>query len=376
MNSCQRNKLQLQTVPSLDLLRMNNSSLANVSEPWVPDNLNTTSPYVSPLSGPGFVVFNIVLLVVVVLPVVVLNGMILLALLLETSTARVVRLALGSILVSCLIVALGLAMYHISGIILNLAPVDNPSRIPCTITVFLLGFGGAARLIFMATFAVTVYTVVKYRRATTLQILAVVLAVSVILWIVSFLGTSPLLSEDIVESRYVDSLSCGPRPINLSSYIFVGLYVIFFGIGSFSVTTLFLVMTVCFIKNNTISDKDVKKAMLKFGFFLLMGNGINLLGSTVPPFIAAFIVPPERASVKEEEDIAFAEMIYIAYIMFNISLVPTPILVPIYFKPIRKKLVHWLCCILKRKKTPLRRSSTATSSSRATEVVSTGVQLI
>ena len=362
-------------MPSLDLPRMNNSSLANVSEPLAPDNLSNTSSYVSPLSGPGFVVFNVVLLVVVVLPVVVLNGIILLALLLETSTARVVRLALGSILVSCLIVALGLAMYHISGVILNLAPVDDPSRIPCTITVFLLGFGGAVRLVFTATFAVTVYTVVKYRRATTLQVLAVVLAVSVILWIASFLGASPLLSEDIVESQYVDSLSCGPRPINLSSYIFVGLYVIFFGIGTFSITILFLVMTVCFIKSNTISDKDVKKAMLKFGFFLLLGNGINLLGSTVPPFIAAFIVPPERVSVKEE-DVAFAEVIYIAYIMLNISLVPTPILVPVYFKPIRKKLVYWLCCILKRKKMPIRRSSTATSSSRATEVVSTGVQLI
>ena len=350
------------------------SSLANDSGPSVPDNLSNISTYVSPLSGPGFVAFNIVLLVMVVLPVVVLNGIILVALVLETSTARVVRLALGSILVSCLIVALGLIMYHLSGIILNLAPADNPSNIPCTITVFLLGIGGAARLVFMATFAVTVYMVVKYRKATSLHVLAAIIAVSVILFIASFLGNSPLLSGDIVQSGYADSLSCGPRPINISSYIFVGLYGLFFGLGSFSVTIIFLVITVCFIKRHTISDKDVKKAMLKFGFFLLIGNGINFLGSTVPPAIAAFIVPPERVSIKEQ-DTAFAEVIYIAYMMFNISLIPTPILIPIYFKPIREKLHHWLCCILKRKKNRIRRSSTANSSSRATEVLSTGMQL-
>ena len=351
---------------------MNHSSFANASGPYVPDNLNISN-YVSPLSGAGFLIFNVVLLLVVVLPVVVLNGILLVALLQETSTAKVVRLVLGSILVSGLVVALGLAMYHISGIILNLTPVDNPPSIPCTITIFLLGFGGAARLVFMATFAVTVYMVVKYRKATTLKVLAVVLAVLVVLWIVSFLGSSPVFSGDIVQSTYADSLSCGPRPINVSSYVFVGLYELLFGLGSFSITIIFLATTVCFIKCNTVSDKDVKKAMLKFGFFLLIGNGINLVGLTVPPFIAAFIIPPERASV-EEQDTAFAEVIYIAYIMFNVSLVPTPILVPIYFKPIRKKLRRWLCCIVQRKEKPIRRrSSTANSSSRATEVVITGV---
>ena len=339
------------------------------------DNHSNISTYVSPLSGPGFVVFNMVLLVMVVLPVVILNGVILVALLLETSTAKVVRLALGSILVSCLIVALGLIMYHISGIILNLAPVDNPSNIPCKIIVFLLGFGGAARLVFMATFAAIVCMVVKYRKATTLQVLAGVIAVSVVLWMTLFLVNTPLLSGDIVQSSYTDSLSCGPKPINLSSYIFVGLYGLFFGLGSFSVTIIFLIITLCFIKRHTISDKEVKKAMLKFGFFLLIGNGINFLGSTVPPAIAAFIVPPERVSI-EGQYTAFTEGIYIAYIMFNISLIPTPILIPIYFKPIRKKLCHWLCFILKWKKSPIQRISTANSSSCATEVVGTGVQVV
>ena len=80
----------------------------------------------SPLSGPGFLVFNVVMLLAVVLPVIAANTVLLVALVLESSTVKMVRLVLGSILVSCLLAALWLAMYHIAGIILNRSPVDNP----------------------------------------------------------------------------------------------------------------------------------------------------------------------------------------------------------------------------------------------------------
>ena len=121
--------------------------------------------HVSPLRGPGFVAFNVVMLLAVVLPVITANTVILVALVLDSSTVKVVRLVLGSILVSCLIAALGLAMYHISGIILSLSQVNNPSNVPCTIMVFLIGFGAAARSVFTATFAIMVY-IVKSGRAT------------------------------------------------------------------------------------------------------------------------------------------------------------------------------------------------------------------
>ena len=80
---------------------------------------NTSLNYTSPLSGPGFVIFNVVMLLGVELPVIAVNVAILVALVLEASTVKAIRLVLASILVSCLLTALGLAMYHISGIILN-----------------------------------------------------------------------------------------------------------------------------------------------------------------------------------------------------------------------------------------------------------------
>ena len=306
------------------------------------DNSSNTSN-VSPLSGPGFVAFNLVMLLAVVLLVIAANTVILVALVLDSSTVKVVRLVLGSILVSCLIAAAGLGMYHISGIVLNLSPVNNPHKIPCTITIFLIGFGGTARLLFMATFAIIVY-IVKSGRDTKKHIFVAFLAAVVILWVLSFLGASPLLSQEIVHNKYADSLSCGPKPNGTYSYIFVGLYVVFFGVVPLSVTVIFLVIiTCCFIKYHSFTDIRTKRAMVKFGFFLLLGNGVNLLAQTAPPLIAAFITPIGTA-IMDTQVKASDELIYAVYTLLNSALIPTPILISIYFKPIRKQLWHWLCC--------------------------------
>ena len=98
------------------------------------DNLSNfstvTSPHDHPLNNPGFVVFNVVMLLGVVFPVFAVNTVFLMALVLEPFIVSIIRLVLGSILVSCLLSALGLAMYHIAGIILYLSPVNNPPTAP------------------------------------------------------------------------------------------------------------------------------------------------------------------------------------------------------------------------------------------------------
>ena len=310
-------------------------------------NVDNSSLYISPLRGPGFVVFNVVMLLAVVLPVIAANTVILVALVLESSTVKVVRLVLGSILVSCLLTALGLAMQHISGIILSLSPVNNPPRVPCTITIFVIGFGGAARRVFMATFVVIVY-IIKSGKDTKKHTFVAVLTAVVTLWVLAFLGTSPLFSQDIVYTKYVDSLSCGPQPINVYSYIYVGLYLLVFGLVPLSVTIVLLVITACFIKYHSFTDIQAKTAMVKFGFFLLLGNCINLLGQLVT--VIAIFINPTSSSDREMIPRDARGRIYTVYTLLNVSLIPTPILIPIYFKPIRKRLRHWLCCCMLKKR--------------------------
>ena len=327
------------------------------------DNLsnfsNSTSPY--PLNNPGFVVFNVAMSLGVVFPVIVLNAVILVALVLEPFIVNVIRLVLGSILVSCLLFALGLAMYHIAGIILYLSPLNNPPTAPCTTTVFLIGFGGGARLVFMATFAVIVYINVKYGARETPQFKKHFVVVSfiavVVLWIVAFLGNSPLLSQEIVSTFYAGYLSCGISPMATSTYVYIGLYLVCFGLVTLSVTVTILVVTVCYIKRLTVKYSNLEKITVKFGFFLLLGNGINLLGQIAPPLISASITP-QRARPWPDGPPSHAAVTYISYTLLNIALIPTPILILIFFNPIRKRLWQWLCyCVPKTQKAKYIRSN-------------------
>ena len=308
------------------------------------DNRNNTfietdnnSQYVSPLSGPGFLVFNVVMLLAVVLPVIAANTVLLVALVLESSTVKVVRLVLGSMLVSCLLAALGLAMYHISGIILNRSPVRNPPAVPCTITLFLIDFGGAARLEFVALFAVVVYIVKSGRDTKKNTFIAVLVAVAT-LWVFAFLGNSPLLSQDTFSTGY-GGPSCSLAGTGEHSYIIIGLFAFFFGLVPLCVTIIVLAITACFIKYHSFTDIQAKTAMVKFAFFLLFGNIVYWLGLFVPAIIAIY---PTIDSAEGR--------IYTAYTLLNSALIPTPILILIYFKPIRKKLWNWWSCWMLKKR--------------------------
>ena len=269
---------------------------------------------------------------------------------------KVVRLVLGSILVSCLLAALGLAMYHIAGIILNLSPVDNPPKVPCTITLFLISFGGAARLEFVALFAVVVYLVKSGRDSKNNTFVAVLIAVF-ILWVVAFLGASPLLSQDILHTWYRDALSCGHKATDKHySYIVIWMH-IFFGLVPLSVTIAFLAITACYIKYHSFTDIQAKTTMVKFGFFLLVSSGVITIAQLILCFIAIF------SRTKSSEALTYA-----VYTSFNSAIIPTPILIPIYFKPIRKQLCIWLsCCMLKKRmaKHMSKRSSTVEGSGSA-----------
>ena len=319
------------------------------------DNLsNFTSPY--PLNNPGFVVFNVVMLLGVVFPVIAVNTVILVTLIVESFIVNIIRLVLGSILVSCLLFALRLSMYHIAGIILYLSPVNNPPTAPCTITVFLIGFGGGARLVFMATFAVLVYINVKYGETPKKKFVVASFITVVVLWILAFLGNSPLLSQEIVSTQYAGYLSCGISPM-APSYIYFGLYYVCFGLVPLSVTVTILVITVCYTKRLTVKYGNLEKTTVKFGFFLLLGNGINLLGQIAPALISASVTPQPTPPWPDGPP-SHAAVTYIPYTLLNIALIPTPILVLIFFNPIRERLWQWLCCCV-----PMKRKAKYTQNS-------------
>ena len=328
---------------------LGNTTLNVTCEDSCPNNCSCSLPIEFSTS---FVVFNTVMLLAVVLPVIAVNTAILLVLALESSIVKVIRLVLASSLISGLLSALGLIMYHIAEIVLSYSfPVNGPPRQPCTIALFLVFFGAAARLLFMATFAIVVYIIVKLGEATKKHLVVAVLVAVVVLWVIAFLGTSPLFSQEVVRTNYVlwdTQYYCYPRtrPTEQSGYIFWGMYLFFFCVISSSVAVIFLLIICCNIHIFT-SASAVEKTLVKFGFFLLLGSGLNMIGLIVPLVIAIIGAQYVNRSVDfigAHERLCM--LIYAAFTLVNAGLIPTPILVLIFFKSIRKRLLHWLCCCM------------------------------
>ena len=90
---------------------------------------------------------------------------------------------------------------------------------------------------------------------------------------------------------YAGYLSCGISPRTTSAYIYIGLYFVCFGLVTVSVTVTILVITVCYIKRHTVKDIKLEKSIVKFGSFLLLGNGINFLGQIAPSLISTSVTP-------------------------------------------------------------------------------------
>ena len=307
----------------------------------------------------GFVSFNAVMLLAVVLPVIAVNTAILVALALESSIVKVIRLVLASILISGLLSSLGLAMFHLAGIILSQtdsysekdpfkfspSPVNSPPSPPCTITVFLVMFGGAARLVFMATFSVVVYIMVKHGNANKKHLVVAVLVAVVVLWGIIFLGTSPLFSQVVVHTDYQGSVYCFPTHATpVPTYTFGGLYFLFFCVITLFITVIFLLIVSC-NKRNITSATAVEKTMVKFGFFLLFGNGLNLIGLGVPGLLTL----TGGLLVANDHERLFRAL-YTSFTLLNAGLILTPVLILTFFKPIRKKLLCWLCCRIAKKR--------------------------
>ena len=291
------------------------------------------SSFTSELTGPGYLVFSFVFLLLVLLPTVAVNVFIVVFIAVDKTTAKHMRLVLGNIPVACIIVALGLSLYHTTGMYLNISKGTPPTVVFCNFIFFLIAFGGVARLLSMATFAAMIFTTVRYYESTPRKNLVIFITIVIILWICAFLGTTPLLSDEVLYTSYGDNVSCSPIPAGVGSYVYVSLYCFVFGICTFVVTIVLLTLTVCYIRRNSIRANTLNKAMLKLGVFLLIGNSINIIGQVVPPLIATIVVP-----VEETETGNFGRpqpaTIYFAYAMLNLSLVPPPVLIFVYFKPI------------------------------------------
>ena len=246
-----------------------------------------------------------------------------------------IRVILINILVACVIGGLASVIYHISSPILESGTSDTVHGLPlCQAFVFLHNASSSGRVLFAAYYGVTVFIVVRFwnkpvlaPRNTKYFILA-----SVVLWVLAVAAGVSSIFDGTVNGF------CGGSNGNMTTSQFtLPVTIPYFVVSAIPiiVTPVILIETSCYIKCKTIGEhRDTKKALVKFGLFLMIIQGFNALSQIVIPLLAIGI---DRLG---DTSLTFI----VGVTLFDLSRIPTTALMFVFFKPVRVKLKRWLCC--------------------------------
>ena len=309
------------------------------------DNLTNETLFLD--RGPGYVAYKFILLLVLLVPIIVLDVLLIVSILADRTVNNAVRVVLLNIPIACLVVCAGNVGDHVAATSLTLSKLplyQEPALFPCQLIVYLIAFGGAARLVFMALFAITSYVIV---RVGTKKTKALYLEITtIVIWVFLAAFTAIVFIPAVAEYVYDDGVSCRPDTNGAGTYVFIGIEMIFFCFIPFGITIVMPILTMCHLKKSFITeDVKLKKVLLKFALFLIIGNTLAIIGLGVPVLIATF-------SSSDSDPTVNTALLRTASIILHLSLFPTPILILIYFPSIRKKMGELLgmCfCIVCRK---------------------------
>ena len=310
---------------------INNSSSSNDSFLNLTDN-HSFLPYPS-----------IFVTVFFLLPMFIINILILVAIIKAKTVPSTIKLILGNIVASSELIIIGLIMYSMYGVGISQFMDASPPDSPCRLLYVIIDTGAAGRLLYMATYAITVYVFARYAgknlRVVKLRFWPKLLAV-VLIWIFATLPNTVLLCPIFIKITFPFDQVCITHSAGPATFIHSSFFIIVYGLCCFVLSILFPLLTARYIRKNSISEnKETFKRMVKFSVFLLTENFIHMFGFSIPLLLSNFIpVENNRSLVR-----AF---IYLEGSLLGLSLTTSFILL-IFFKQIRQKmfkiLTFWIC---------------------------------
>ena len=259
------------------------------------------------------------------------NLLIVAALFADRKTNRSLRVILVSLLLSGVVLSVSIVIYDVFVIVEGF---NNYSIWWEAVKVILI-FGGTARVLFATMYAVTIFLLMKFwnKPITAAKSTKYFIITAVIVWMVSFVSASPQ-AFDVVSDTYFESCSCYAYGI---AYVLA--HSIVFSILPVILSFIVLIVTVCDHKRNTEVDEDndkVMKGLLKFGFFLLVIQTINVAANVILPIMYINVVN----NIFDDTYFSFSTVFDGAHL----TVIPTPVMILIFFKPARDTLTRWLTC--------------------------------
>ena len=286
---------------------------------------------------PGFI-FNILLLVAIIV---------------EKTLPGTIRLILSNIIIASEVVILGIAIILVQNVILSGWKHLSSSLFVCRFAYVTLMSGAAARLMYMATFAITVYVLVRHGPAKLHFRLS--LPAGILLWLFAIILNTALFSTDVLDITFHNGSACAPHGKKITTLVYTFTHIVVYGLSSFILDVIFPILSINHIRKNTVSgDTQMLKRMIKFAIFLPVGNSMNFIGISIPILFASF------APSGDEYYTLVSALNYAEGIFLMLSLIPTPIILLIFFKPVRYRLKKILCFQCVKGKRPLTSSSPGT----------------
>ena len=302
-----------------------------------------------PINSPGFMAFSI-LLAVIALVAGLMMGFTIVALFKANAVPRPVRLYLINLLFAGLIVALAAMFILITSGVLVSSNHPRPRHL-CRVYLWVFATGLVTRLWSLAAFSVSTMTIVIFSKKTINKWIAAVIVLT--LWLVPMLLSLYIMLPYAFEAQFIHGVACFPdnNQTNLVvpvRYTFLVTWNVFGGLMPLTVSIIVPIICLCYIRRNIVTEgREYRKGMAKFSLFLMMGGSINFFGQVVPSLLALYSAAPG---------------VYLSYISAVISLLPTPIIIVAFLKPVREQAQKFLPCGQLSKRRIILKSATNTSS--------------
>ena len=285
------------------------------------------------LAGPGFGAF-LILLLLLVITAIVLNVTIITALCVAHSVNKLMRIFLINLLVAGVSLALVGGLFMFSGLVLNFTSLPPPDLGFCRFLVWGYGVGAISRLYCLTGFSIVVLLIVRYNKKE-MKTLYIVLFLSLI-WCASILLNTHHLVPPIYAVQYYDGVACFPRTLDADiirevRFVFTAIWSIFGGLTPLIISIVVPIVVLCYVRRHSMTaGSSYNKGIAKFALFLVAGNLINLVGQAVVALIVFVSQPPG---------------VYLSYLIAMLSLIPTPVMILIFMKPVRTEVTKVMCCV-------------------------------
>ena len=304
------------------------------------NSTNDSSPNLEDVKN--FPYFSVFVTLFFLLPMFIIKILLLVAIVTVKTVPSTIKLILGNIVASSELIIIGLSMYN-SYMVVSWQLADaSPPDFPCRLLNVIIDTGAAGRLLYMTTYAITVYTLARYAgknlRVAKLRFWPKLLAV-VLIWIFASLPNTVLLSPIFIKITFSFNFVCISHSTGPATFIHSSFFIIVYGLCYFVLSILFPILTARYIRKNSISEnKETLKKLVKFSVFLLTENSIHMICISIP------LLLNNLTPVENNRDIVIA-FINLQGSIIGLSLT-TSFFLLMFFKQVRKKMFEILTCCM------------------------------